>query len=267
MTTARCAVLGSPIAHSLSPLLHRAAYAELGLDWSYERVEVGEAQLAEFLERLDHHWRGLSLTMPLKRAVLPLLDELSGRVRATGAANTVVLTDGRRLGENTDVPGAVAAIRERYDGPVRSAVIVGAGATAGSLLAALAELGCEEVTVLARDPERARATLTRAPGVGVTFQPLAGPPVRGDLVASTVPASAQSADIVARTAQIPVLFEVVYAAGSTPLVAALPGRTVIGALDLLVHQAALQVPLMTGLGDPETLVPVMRAALDREVRS
>src|SRR4051794_1472095 len=109
----RCAVLGSPIAHSLSPVLHRAAYAELGLDWTYDAVEVDSAGLGEFMTGLGEGWRGLSLTMPLKRVVLPLLDETDAWAEVSQAANTVVLEDGRLCGSNTDVPGAVAALTER----------------------------------------------------------------------------------------------------------------------------------------------------------
>src|SRR5688572_28400212 len=99
----RCAVLGSPIEHSLSAELHRAAYVELGLDWRYDAVEVDEAGLAGFLDGLGPEWRGLSLTMPLKRAVVPLLDEVRDRAVEAGAANTVLLGEGRRVGHNTDV--------------------------------------------------------------------------------------------------------------------------------------------------------------------
>src|SRR5512139_1643574 len=97
-TGRRCAVLGSPIAHSLSPVLHRAAYAELGLDWSYDAVEVDTPGLEPFLRGLDDRWRGLSLTMPLKRTVLPLLDRTDHWAEVSGGANTVVLEDGRLLG-------------------------------------------------------------------------------------------------------------------------------------------------------------------------
>src|SRR5690242_203392 len=114
----RCAVLGSPIAHSLSPVLHRAAYAELGLDWAYDAVELAADDLRVFLDGLTPEWRGLSLTMPLKREVLPLLDDVDARARQAGGANTVVLEGGRRAGHNTDVPGAVAALQERWQGPV-----------------------------------------------------------------------------------------------------------------------------------------------------
>src|SRR3954452_17646987 len=120
----RCAVLGSPIAHSLSPALHRAAYAELGLDWSYDAIEVDSAGLEAFVAGLGADWRGLSLTMPLKRTVMPLLDEAEAWAEASGAANTVVLDEGRLLGHNTDIPGAVAALVESGAGPLRTAVVL-----------------------------------------------------------------------------------------------------------------------------------------------
>ncbi len=124
----RAAVLGSPIAHSLSPVLHRAAYRELGLGaWTYDRFEIDEAALPAFVEGLGQEWAGLSLTMPLKRAVMPLLDEISETAASVEAVNTVVFTeDGRRVGDNTDIPGMVAALRERGIEQVDSAAVLGA---------------------------------------------------------------------------------------------------------------------------------------------
>jgi shikimate dehydrogenase len=156
----RCAVLGSPIAHSLSPVLHRAGYDELGLlDCVYGAYEVTEDELAGFLAGLDQTWRGLSLTMPLKRAVVPLLDEMSERAAQAQAANTVVLEGGRRIGHNTDIPGAANALRERTGAPVHSAMVLGGGATAASVLLALADLGCTTAMLVVRDPKRAGETL------------------------------------------------------------------------------------------------------------
>ena len=109
----RAAVLGSPIEHSLSPVLHTAAYAALGLaDWTYTAIECDEAGLPALLASRDRQWAGLSLTMPLKRAVLPLLDSTEDLALEVGAANTVLFTDGRRLGYNTDVGGILTALRE-----------------------------------------------------------------------------------------------------------------------------------------------------------
>jgi shikimate dehydrogenase len=267
--TSRCAVLGSPIAHSLSPVLHRAAYAELGLDWHYESREVREEELAGFLDGLDESWRGLSLTMPLKRAVVPLLDELTDRAAQARAANTVILERGRRIGHNTDIPGAVAAIRERTDVALPSAVVVGGGATAASVLLALADLGCTSVRVVVRDPSRVRETLDAAgrhparPMVEVlTFREAAenADALRPVIVVSTVPADAQGESVlrIARTARV--VFDVLYDPWPTPLarLADSEGLTLVSGLDLLVHQAALQVTLMTGAA--EAPLEAMRAA-------
>jgi len=107
----KAAVLGSPIAHSLSPALHRAAYTALGLtDWSYQAIECDQAALPALLAGCGPDWAGLSLTMPLKRAVLPLLDRTDPVAADVGAANTVVFGDGGRHGYNTDVPGMIAAL-------------------------------------------------------------------------------------------------------------------------------------------------------------
>jgi shikimate dehydrogenase len=262
----RCAVLGSPIAHSLSPALHRAAYAELGLDWTYDAIEVDAPGLAAFVTGLDATWRGLSLTMPLKRAVMPLLDEADAWAEVSGAANTVVLAEGRRLGHNTDVPGAVAALSERSPGPFTRAVVLGGGATAASALLALSELGCLTADLLVRNPATAVDTLAaldrHGHGPGITVGRLGDPFEVPDVVVSTIPADAQDPDLVGRAAVAGVVFEVLYDPWPTPLAAAATahGSTLVGGLDLLVHQAALQVCLMTGQDAP---VEAMRAAGER----
>ncbi len=265
MTTTRCAVLGKPIEHSLSPVLHRAAYDALGLNWSYQAIEMDEDGLPDFLAGLDLSWRGLSLTMPLKRSVLQLLDSVSPVAEAAGAVNTVLFGDGLRIGENTDVPGAVAAIRERYDGRIRTAVVVGGGATAASMAMALGELGCWVATLLVREPERAADTVKRVTyneGPLLAVGSLDGEPLDADIVVSTVPADAQTPELLARLAGIPVVFDVVYDGWPTPLARSVgPDHTLVSGLDLLVHQAALQVALMTGLH--EIPLEVMRAAGER----
>ena len=267
----RCAVLGSPIAHSLSPVLHRAAYAHLGLDWTYDAVELESMALRPFVEGLDETWRGLSLTMPLKRAVVPLLDSMDEWAHLAGVANTVLLEDGLRLGFNTDIPGATAAIVEQVHTPVRSAVVIGGGATATSLLLALAELGCRTATLLVRDVERAAETVTavathpRAPQLSVST--IAGAiALEADLVVSTVPAAAQTPELLAVCADVAAVFEAVYDPWPTPLTraASASGRPLVSGLDLLAHQAVLQVDLMTGEPVPVDLVrDACRAELAR----
>ncbi|MFJ9921643.1 shikimate dehydrogenase [Streptomyces rubiginosohelvolus] len=250
----RAAVLGSPIAHSLSPVLHRAAYAELGLEhWSYDRFEVDEAALPGFVEGLDASWAGLSLTMPLKRAIIPLLDEVSATAASVEAVNTVVFTeDGRRVGDNTDIPGMVAALRERGVNKVESAAVLGAGATASSALAALAVVCAGPVTAYVRSPERAAEMRGWGERLGVDVITAdwaeAAAALSAPLVIATTPAGATDAF----TGSVPeapgILFDVLYEPWPTRLAAAWSahGGAVVGGLDLLVHQALLQVEQMTG---------------------
>ena len=255
----RAAVLGSPVAHSLSPLLHRAAYAELGLAWRYDAVEVDAGALPGFVAGLGPEWAGLSLTMPLKEAVLPLLDSASDLAVAVAAANTVVLRDGVRHGENTDVHGIVAALAEAGTTTVRRAVVLGGGATARSALAALARLGCTEPVLVVRSEPR--ATLAAADRLGLTPRVTSWDPAvldGCDLLVSTLPSGAAD-PLAGAVADVPVLLDVVYAPWPTPLAAGCRGVVVSG-LAMLLHQAAEQVRLMTGQEPP---LAAMRAALSR----
>jgi shikimate dehydrogenase len=250
-----CGVLGDPIGHSLSPVLHRAGYAAVGLDWTYDACRVAADGLPEFLAGLDAGWRGLSLTMPLKRTALALAEVVSERAALAGAANTLLLDGGAvMLADNTDLPGAVAAVRERYDGPVTAGTVLGGGATAAATGLALCELGASVITVLVRSPDRAAeavAAIARHPsGPRVEVGSLAGDAVRGEVVVSTIPAHAQHAGLVARCGDAPVVFEVLYDPWPTPLAAAVADRVLVGGLDLLVHQAALQFELFTGVTGP-----------------
>ncbi|MDQ4051216.1 MAG: shikimate dehydrogenase, partial [Actinomycetota bacterium] len=243
-------MLGDPVAHSLSPVLHRAGYAALGLDdWTYDAVRVASGSLGAHLRGLGDDWRGLSLTMPLKREAMMLADRLSGRAKLAGAANTLVLVDGQVHADNTDLPGAEAALRERWDGSLTAATILGAGATAASTGLALCEAGATEVALLVRSPERAAETVA-----AIERHP-AGPVVRvgsleegvptGEVLVSTIPAEAQTPELVARCDQVPVVFEVLYDPWPTPLAAAAGGRVLVSGLDLLVHQAAYQFEIYT----------------------
>ncbi|MDO9378562.1 MAG: shikimate dehydrogenase [Nocardioidaceae bacterium] len=248
----RCGVLGSPVAHSLSPAMHTAAYARLGLDgWTYAAHEVDEHGLGAFLDGLDGSWRGLSLTMPLKRAVLGLLDAVSPLAAEVGAANTVVLTDGRRVGDNTDVPGVTAALLERGVHDVRSARLLGGGATAASVLAALAAGGLRRAEVVVRDVTRAGEVVALGTRLGVDVDVLdLADDHHGvvDLLVSTVPGTSVAGRASSHVARAGAVFDVLYDPWPTPMATAAEaaGVPVVTGLDLLAHQAALQVRLMTG---------------------
>ncbi|MGW6969506.1 shikimate dehydrogenase [Streptomyces zaomyceticus] len=265
----RAAVLGSPIAHSLSPVLHRAAYAELGLDdWSYDRFEIDEAGLPGFVGGLDGSWAGLSLTMPLKRAIIPLLDGISDTAASVGAVNTVVLReDGRRIGDNTDIPGMIAALRERGVEKVESAAILGAGATASSALAALARICAGPVTAYVRSEARAEEMRGWGERLGVDVRTAAwddaAEAFAAPLVVATTPAGTTNELAGAVPDTVGTLFDVLYDPWPTALAAAWSDRDgkVVGGLDLLVHQAVLQVEQMTGVA--RAPLAAMRAAGER----
>lgn len=250
----KAAVLGSPIAHSLSPVLHRAAYEALGLTgWTYERFETDEAALPGFLDGLGPQWAGLSLTMPLKRAVLPLLDSVSDTAASVEAVNTVVFgPDGRRTGDNTDIPGMIAALAERGITSVESAAILGAGATASSALAALSRICSGEVVVHVRSAARAAEMRGWGERLGVPVRTEswdeAAKALHAPLVVATTPAGSTDALAAEVPAAPGTLFDVLYQPWPTPLAArwSARGGAVVGGLDLLVHQAVLQVEQMTG---------------------
>ncbi|WP_406448348.1 shikimate dehydrogenase [Streptomyces sp. NBC_00876] len=265
----RAAVLGSPIAHSLSPVLHRAAYAELGLDdWSYDRFEIDEQALPGFVEGLDDSWAGLSLTMPLKRAIIPLLDEVSETAASVEAVNTVVFTkDGRRVGDNTDIPGMVAALRERGVNKVESAAILGAGATASSAVAALAEICTGAVTAYVRSRGRGDEMRVWGGRLGVDVRIAdwaeAEQGLHAPLVIATTPAGATDVLADAVPEYPGTLFDVLYEPWPTALASrwASTEASVVGGLDLLVHQAVFQVQQMTGV--PVAPLAEMRFAGER----
>ncbi|MBM6399417.1 shikimate dehydrogenase [Phycicoccus sp. MQZ13P-5] len=257
----RAAVLGSPVAHSLSPVLHRAGYAAAGLDgWEYGLHEVDAAGLPGFVGGLDGSWRGLSLTMPLKEVALDVATTASELARRAGAANTLVRrSDGGWDATNTDVAGLAAALRPHLAGIPARALVLGAGATARSAVLALAGLGVTTLTVRARDTGRAADLLAWAldAGVGIRNGSVAAidpwVSTRDDVVVSTVPPAA--AEAVAAT--VPeqhggVFLDVVYAGWPTPpaRAAAAAGMTVVSGLDMLVHQAAEQFALFTGQPAP-----------------
>jgi len=269
----RAAVLGSPVAHSLSPVLHRAGYRELGLTgWSYDAIACDEQALPGFLGSLGPDWAGLSLTMPLKRAVLPLLDDAEQLALDVGAANTVLLHGGRRRGYNTDVPGMVTALRQAGVTTDGNALILGSGATACSALAALRETGASDISVAVRSRPRAeplRAVAGRL-GLEVRLIQLGAAPGAGDglgrarwqLLISTVPAvgaATVASQITAGIVQADAVFDVVYDPWPTALAeaAGAAGQHVISGYELLVHQAVGQFELMT---DRQAPVAAMRAA-------
>jgi len=246
----------------------------LGVDWTYERIEVPAGGLDAFVSGLDESWRGLSVTMPLKREALEFVDDASAIATLTLAVNTIALTDSGSSGSNTDVRGIVAALRGNGLPEPRTPWILGAGATATSVVAALGRLGASHAFVSARRPEQADALVGRAAKfeVDVTVVPWErATRVEGaDLIINTVPWGAD-AGLAFRDevrAAVP-LFEIVYDPWPSPLAQAWldADGTVISGLDLLLHQAVAQVRIFVSgdedapLPDEHDVVAAMRAAV------
>lgn len=265
-------VWGDPVAHSRSPDIHGAAYATLGLDWTYGRRRVSEAGFAQALA--DSTARGLSLTYPLKQAAFDAADERDRRAGATGAVNTLLRADGRLRGFNTDVGGIVRDLADHGVTEVAEARIVGGGATATSALAALAERGAARVQVVARRPEALAGLVARGERLGVAVHPASLADAWFPPVALTVAALPGGAEVGPRAAAAlaasgGVLYDVVYGHWPTALGAAWQraGRTAVAGLGMLVQQALLQVRVFVA-GDVDTALPgedavlaAMRAAL------
>jgi shikimate dehydrogenase len=263
----RAAVLGKPVAHSLSPVIHNSGYAAAGLaGWSYTAIECAEAELADLVAGLDADWAGLSLTMPLKAVALAVADEVAPPAATLGAANTLVRRPGGGwFAENTDVAGMLTALATAGLTAVGSVAVLGAGGTARAALAAAARLGAPAVTVYAR---RAAAVAGLRPvadalGLGLSHAELGaiGRVGGADLVFSTVPKGAADPLAAAIDWRPPaVLFDVVYDPWPTPLAAAAAaaGCRVVSGLELLLAQAVGQFELFTGVPAP---TGAMRAAL------
>lgn len=284
LTARRAAVIGHPVGHSLSPVLHRAAYDELGLPHTYDAIDVPDGGAPEMLASLDAGWLGLSVTMPHKHAVLAAADTADPLATVVGAANTVLVTGSGSsrvlVAANTDVHGAAQALREARaaaaGGEVptaRTAVVLGAGGTAAAVLAALAELGVTTPVVCVRSQARAAGLLQAAHRMGVDvtlrrFDAAAPLIADADLVVQTAVAGA--ADPVAaelttlldgrRLRPEQTLLDAIYDPWPTDLAAAWSGAggAVAPGWLMLLHQAAEQVRLMTGQTAP---VGAMRDAL------
>jgi len=260
----RAAVVGRPVSHSLSPLLHRAAYAALGLtDWTYDALDLGADQLPELLAGLGQEWRGFSVTMPCKQAAVDAADIVEPLPRLLHAANTLVHTDGGWRAENTDVTGVGMALQLAGIERVSAAAILGAGGTAAAAAVALASLGAQHLDVVVREPARAAGLLRVLDVLGVdhSVSRLSEADLDVPLVVSALPIDAQRGlpDLGWRAGQT--VLDVLYAPWPTPLAERVTaaGGTVVSGLEVLFWQATVQVELMTGHPAP---IAAMRAALD-----
>ena len=257
----RAEVWGSPIRHSLSPALHNAAYAALGFSAVYSSREVSGETLAECLHSLAPDFRGVSLTMPLKEAILPLVKDHRGLVDELGAANTIVVDPEGAYLWNTDPAGAAGALREANIGGVSAAIVLGAGATARAIVAALPGTGATSITVVSRDAARAEKTLSygRSLGLGVEWVDFANlaQVKSADLVVSTLPPGASvAANISDELASMAALLDVTYDPWPSELAMRFgaSGAPVVSGKAMLLHQAVAQIRLFVG-GDADVALP------------
>lgn len=238
----------------------------LGLDWSYDAVEVASGDLGAFLNGCGSSWRGLSLTMPLKREIVPYLAEQDAVSRLVGAANTVLVTEDGFAGFNTDVVGAERMLRESVPGAVRHALILGGGATASSLLVALANCGASEIAVSTRSPEKSTGLFAVADQLGVALA-VSGPdvlPEALDVVVSTLPGTAPLVrEFPARLRATVPLVDIAYDPWPTPIARhwlETAGGVANNGLGMLVYQALVQVRIFVA-GDPRRELPGEAAVL------
>lgn len=249
--------------------MHRAAYRGLGLDWSFDAVDVASDGLADFVAGLDESWRGLAVTMPHKQE-LAGLGEPDELVRLLGVANTWVRTTSGPVVRNTDASGVCDALRQAGVHRVSSVTVLGAGATARSVLAGATRLGVRSATIVSRSRVRSQQTLALASALGVTahWQPLDEPLAPADLLVSTLPRQAfdggehcppdfdggehRSPGTTLRASRAvtcaPVVFDVVYDPWPPVLLdlARQENKVCIDGLDLLAAQGRRQVEIMTG---------------------
>jgi shikimate dehydrogenase len=269
-------VLGDPVDHSLSPAMHNAAFAAAGLPHVYLRYRVPAVALpAAMREAKALRMGGLNLTVPLKEAVLPLLDAITREAERAGAVNTIVFSrDGRTLGDNTDGEGFLRALRGRIGFRGARAVIIGAGGSARAVGAALCRAGCAAIIVANRTVargERLAERLARLGGAAIRVVPLAAL-ARGDvlesaaLVVNATPLGLAGARLRVRYAAAPgrcLFVDLVYAPRPTPFLAGArrAGRPTLDGAHMLLHQGALAFEAWTGQRAPrDAMARALRAA-------
>jgi len=258
----KAAVLGKPIAHSLSPILHNAGYLAQSLPHTYERHEVDESGLGQFVRELNADWMGLSLTMPLKVAAFAIAEVVTPLVEISGSINTLVFGE-QIVGYNTDIYGIVQACSESGVTTAQTCTIIGSGATARSAIVAAREMGISQIELLARNSVAIAQCDAIANELGITF---IAPDVRNskwlesDIVINTTPAGVADELLPEVTATSGLLLDVIYSPWPTQIAARWQqaGGAICPGYLMLLHQAAAQYELFTGLEAP---VNYMREAL------
>lgn len=244
------ALIGDPVQHSPSPAMHQAAFQALDLDMDYVVERVKLKKLPRAFDRLRGRYAGLNVTIPLKEAIVPLLDEVRGAAATTGSVNTVTFTDGRAIGDSTDGEGFLVALRRAGTPIPRHAVILGAGGAARAIGAAL-RASAADVVIAARDPQRGAATASALGGRSIAMAELGAELIEADLLVNATPVADRFPAVTLHPGLT--VFDLVYRPRVTPLLAAareLGCRTVEG-VEMLVEQGARSFEIWTGLRPPE----------------
>lgn len=259
----KAAVLGSPIAHSLSPMLHMTAYSTLGIEGEYTAIDVKSDQLRSFLLSLDSSWTGFSLTMPLKEEVLQLADEVDHLAKSIQSANTLIRSAQGWRAITTDVKGFQGALHAHGVDEFTKVLIIGSGATARAAASAVDQVN-REIQVIHRNHEREGAMRKAAPHSSIEFFPWHSSLPVADLTINTTPAGV--ADHFASqitTSPSGLFFEALYNPWPTTMINhwRKNGGDVIDGLDLLIYQGIEQIELMTGISvNRSGLAPILRDA-------
>ena len=259
------AVLGSPISHSKSPAIHGAAYRVLNEEWSYGRFEVVRGGLKRFIENEGSTYSGFSVTMPLKGNAFSFADETDDLSKLTKATNTLVLSNGKWLGFNTDIFGITQSVGSKLSSPMKSALIIGSGATATSSLVAIAQLSpTATVKIFARNKQAAKDLVAFGKSLNLEVRRtrfLISALAKADLVISTLPGGALddvAKKLTTRTSFKPkgLLLDVAYSPWPSALATVWSGRgcPVASGKDMLIWQALAQIRIFKNGNPSEPLL-------------
>lgn len=279
--TLQTGIFGYPIGHSISPAMHRAAFARAGVDASYDAWETHPDALADAVAKLrGDEYLGANVTIPHKRAAMAHLDEIDPAAREIGAVNTIVKRGGRLFGTNTDAGGFIESLRSEsgFDPRGADVTLIGAGGAARAAAFALAKAGVRTLTIANRTPERADALASEIIALGVSASGIGldSPQFPNACADSALIVNSSSVGMLGGPAPgaspVPtgaigrgcVVYDMVYNPSLTPLLAqaANAGARTVGGLPMLVHQGAAAWSLWTGLDAPvDAMFEAARAAL------
>ena len=264
MSSKYAVVAGSPIEHSLSPLIHKAGYEALKMDWNYKKIELSTSTLSDYVKNRDENLIGMSLTMPLKEVSLEVADSVTELAKRANSANTLLFRDNKVFAGNTDIYGIVAALKTNKSLDISNPSIIGSGATARSAIAALSQLGAKKVILCSRNETTLIELAKVAKDFGLESTEVAWKDIYKAMAASTVISTLPSGamdSFAAMGPEIPgSLLDVTYSPWPSKIALEwiLRRGFVVSGLEMLLHQAVRQFELMTGKKAP---IAQMREAL------